>query len=366
MRDDTDDYLALFLHDVPLMDVRAPVEFAEGAFPLACNIPLLDDLQRTLVGTRYREAGQHAAVALGLELATPALRQQRLETWQAWFRAHPQGYLYCFRGGLRSHTVQNWLGEAGLQVPLIRGGYKAMRRFLLNSLQATLSDLPLLVLSGPTGSGKTRVLQSLQRQVDLEALARHRGSAFGQTLQAQPAQIDWENALAIALLKLQQASPGQCVVLEDESRLIGRVHLPPLLQHHLRSAPKVLIETALAERCALIRQDYIDTLWPAFQQRFGETAPSQFRQQVLGNLQRIRRRLGEERHARVQSLFAAGLDAPGGFDHAAFEAGIRILLEEYYDPLYHYQLQRSSGPIRFRGNAAVVRAWLHEQCGAQP
>lgn len=363
MRDDTDDCLALFLNDTPLLDLRAPVEFAAGAFPAARNLCLLDDEQRRLVGIRYKEAGQDAAIALGEALATPALREARLAAWTAFCREHPEGYLYCFRGGLRSHTTQAWLRAAGVDYPLVRGGYKAMRRFLVEALARTAEELPLLVLSGRTGSGKTQLLRRLPRHVDLEGLARHRGSAFGLMLEAQPAQIDWENAVSIALLKLQHAAAGQAVLLEDEGRLIGRIHVPPGLQQRLRQAPKLLLETPLEARCHLIREEYVDQQWPRYLECFGAAAHEQLRQHMLGKLGRIRKRLGDARHARVHALFEAGLAQAGRFDQEALHAGIRILLEEYYDPLYQYQLERSSGPILARGPAAELRDFVQQRMG---
>lgn len=359
MRDDSTDFLSIFLHDVPLLDVRAPVEFNAGAFPTAINVPLLDDRQRELIGTRYKEAGQDAAIALGLELATPALRSQRLQDWVAFCNAHPEGYLYCFRGGLRSHITQAWLREAGLHYPLVRGGYKAMRGYLLAALEHNLKHTPLLVLAGATGVGKTTVLQQVPRHIDLEKRAHHRGSAFGQMLQAQPAQIDWENHVSIDLLKLVQGDAARLpVLLEDESRLIGQIWMPPFMQERLRSAPRVVLEAPLDMRISAISRDYIEEPWQQYLQLHGDAARQLFGDSVLHNLQRIRKRLGDARHAQVQQLFRAGLEALPHGELDAFHAGIRILLQEYYDPLYDYQLQQRQEGIVFRGERDAVLEWL--------
>ena len=98
-QEDTADYRTLFLDDIPLLDTRSPLEYSQGAFPLAQNIPLMSDEERHLVGIRYKEAGQEAAIALGNELVTGDTRRQRLQAWLAFTRNHPDGYLYCFRGG---------------------------------------------------------------------------------------------------------------------------------------------------------------------------------------------------------------------------------------------------------------------------
>jgi len=138
MRPDTQDYLSVLLLDTPLLDVRAPVEFAQGAFPGVTNIPLMNDEERHRVGLQYKQKGQDSAIELGHELVSGEIKQSRVAQWVEFARANPQGYLYCFRGGLRSRISQQWLAEAGIQYPRIIGGYKAMRSFLLESLEKIL------------------------------------------------------------------------------------------------------------------------------------------------------------------------------------------------------------------------------------
>ena len=363
-RADTADYLALFLNDVPLMDVRAPVEFNAGAFPTAINVPLLDDRQREQVGTRYKENGQEAAIALGQELATDELRVQRLQDWSRFCKEHPDGYLYCFRGGLRSHVTQDWLAANGVDYPLVQGGYKAMRRFLLAEQELSLQQVPLVVLAGPTGSGKTRLLTTLAHHVDLEGLARHRGSAFGAMLDAQPAQIGWENAVSIGFLKHRHGTePRTPLVLEDESRLIGRVHVPPALQARMKQAPIVVLDIPLPERVQIIFDEYIGKLWPQYIERFGEQAAGEFRRFVLGNLARIRKRLGGERHERLAGLFSAALATLEPGSHALFFEAIAELMTAYYDPQYRYMLEQRSERVVFRGNAVEAQQWLQDYTG---
>lgn len=106
MRPDCTELHRLFVDDVPLMDMRAPVEFAKGAFPGVVNLPLMTDDERHKVGTCFKQQGQAAAIALGHQLVNGAVKQQRLEAWAAFAKAHPDGYLYCFRGGLRSQIVK--------------------------------------------------------------------------------------------------------------------------------------------------------------------------------------------------------------------------------------------------------------------
>jgi tRNA 2-selenouridine synthase len=155
-RPDTADYRALFLADAPMADLRAPGEFAHGAFPEAHSLPLMTDEERAEVGTCYKRKGQQAAIELGHRLVSGEIRAARLAQWVDFARRHPDGYLYCFRGGLRSQTVQQWLREAGIAYPLVRGGYKAMRRFLLDELERSLSGAEIILISGKTGSCRSR------------------------------------------------------------------------------------------------------------------------------------------------------------------------------------------------------------------
>lgn len=180
-RQKAQDYRALLLADTPLIDVRAPIEFEQGAMPGAINLPLMMDDERAAVGTCYKRQGADAALALGHRLVCGDIRQQRLEARKAAYQRFPNGYLCCARGGQRSHIVQRWLQETGIDCPLIEGGYKALRQ---TAIQATrqLAQKPILLIGGCTGSGKTQLVRQQPNGVDLEGLARHRGSSFGRTL----------------------------------------------------------------------------------------------------------------------------------------------------------------------------------------
>ena len=225
-----DDFERLVRDQRPLIDTRAPVEFQAGAFPGAVNLPLMTDEERSAVGTCYKEQGNEAAVKLGHALVNETVRRPRIQAWANFYRAHPDALLYCFRGGQRSEIAQRWLYEyEGMVIPRLRGGYKALRRFLIEQLQrripTKLKGLRRFVMSGRTGSGKTRLLARIDHKIDLEALANHRGSAFGRHIDPQPTQIDFENRLAYALIQFC-AKPNPYLVFEDEGRNIGRLYLP--------------------------------------------------------------------------------------------------------------------------------------------
>ena len=365
MRKDTDDYRWLFLHDVPLMDVRAPVEFTRGAFPMATNLPLLDDEQREQIGIRYKNAGQEQAIRLGLELATPEIREQRLQRWRAYYESNPEGFVYCFRGGLRSRTTQQWMREQGLDFPLVVGGYKAMRRYLIDELERSARELRLIVVGGLTGVGKTRVLRKLRHHVDFEGLANHRGSAFGRdTFDRQPAVIDWENSVSIEFLKHRSRFPLRPVFVEDEGRRIGRIGMPDCLFDALLRAPRAILKVEIEARIELIAEDYISHSWPSYQQAYGDAAETEFSRFVLDNLARIQKRLGGDRYRRVRDCFEQAL---GPFfssgEVSGFYDGIKTLLEEYYDPMYRYQIESKKPEIIFEGPEQAMLEWAEDQIG---
>lgn len=356
-----DQFDTLFLEDRPLLDVRAPVEFAEGAFPSAHNIPLLDDQQRHDIGKRYADAGQDEAIRLGLELATPEIRQHRLDAWQTFIREHPDGALYCFRGGLRSRTTQQWLADAGLDYPLIQGGYKALRRHLLERLDHFCQNAPLQVVAGPTGSGKTDLILAWPHSLDLEGLAHHKGSAFGQEFRPQPTQIDWENRLSVHWLQRQHRNATP-VLVEDESRLIGRIYVPGALQERLHQAPEIRLHASLSERIQRLRRDYVQPIITAYQQRTPENPWPGVEQHIQENLQRIRKRLGGARHHELESLLATAVQALSKQnDWAPFDELIAALLTGYYDPMYQYQLKYHQRTQVFSGSLDEALAWLKQE-----
>ncbi|PTT62477.1 tRNA 2-selenouridine(34) synthase MnmH, partial [Pseudomonas sp. HMWF007] len=134
MHRDCTDYRDIFLNDRPLMDARAPVEFHKGAFPGVINLPLMNDIERQRIGTCYKQHGQQAAIELGHQLVSGTVKAERIQAWADFARAHPDGLIYCFRGGLRSQITQQWLhDEAGIDYPRVGGGYKAMRTFLIDT-----------------------------------------------------------------------------------------------------------------------------------------------------------------------------------------------------------------------------------------
>lgn len=360
-RPDTDDYLSLFLNDVPLMDVRAPVEFARGSFPQAENTPLMNDEERHRIGVCYKEQGQQKAIELGHQMVSGDIKAQRVEAWKRFIARYPQGYLFCFRGGLRSRISQQWIRDAGIDYPLVQGGYKALRRFLIDSLQTQVESGNFRILSGRTGTGKTRVLQQLPNPVDLEGLANHRGSSFGRQVTPQPSQVDFENRLAVAMLKAGHVRSGP-IYLEDESGLVGRCALPESLRVRMAGSHLLVLEQSLEERIDIIREDYVESMARDYANRDGaEAGWLSFRDYLLSAIDRIRKRLGGERHRQLRNLMEAALaDQERSGKTGAHNAWIQPLLEDYYDPMYDYQLSRKEGRILVRGDFNTILGWASE------
>lgn len=359
-RPNTDDYLQLFLNDTPLMDVRAPVEFTRGSFPTAINEPLMNDDERHRVGICYKEKGQDRAIELGHQLVSGDIKAERIAAWKRFALQHPEGYLFCFRGGLRSQLTQRWIKDAGIEFPLVSGGYKAMRRFLIDSLEQVTASAEFRIISGRTGTGKTRVLAQLPNPVDLEGLANHRGSSFGRQVSPQPGQIDFENGLAIAMLKATHHHAGP-IYLEDESKLIGRCSLSDQLRTRMAEADLLILERPIEERIAIIREDYVEGMLADYLARDGEAAGwSNFSDYLLSALDRIRKRLGGKRHQQLREIMEAALQrqlSSGSLE--GHNEWIRCLLEDYYDPMYDYQLSQKQGRIVVRGGPEELASWSH-------
>jgi len=354
------DLAALFLEQRPLLDVRAPVEFNEGAFPNTLNLPLLSDDERHQVGIRYKEQGQDAAIELGYALVDAPSKAARIAGWAAWAKAHPSGVLYCFRGGLRSRSTQQMLAdEAGIVVPRVAGGYKAMRRFLLDTLDSQAARQNLLLIGGRTGCGKTDLLQNVPNALDLEGIAHHRGSSFGRYALPQPTQINFENALAIRLLQLADAP---CTLLEDEGRAVGSRGIPLGLFTSMNQAPLIVLEVSVEQRVAQSFKDYVLDGLHEFQVLYcADEAFARYSAHVHASLDRIQRRLGGQRHQEMKHLLEAGLQDFASGDVALLHEFVRRLLLEYYDPMYDYQISRKQDRIVFRGEREAVLEWLEKQ-----
>jgi tRNA 2-selenouridine synthase len=304
--------------DAPIFDVRSPGEFAVSHIPGALSLPLFDDAERAEVGTIYKQVNPNEAMLRGLDLVGP-----KMSSFVRFAQANaPKRVvrMYCWRGGMRSHSMAWLLENAGFKVILLVGGYKAYKGFVRESLSAARH---FLVVGGNTGSGKTRILHELARLgeqvIDLEGLAEHKGSAFGKMTDVpQPSTDMFENLLYEVA---KNFDPTKRVWIEDESSTIGSVYLPEYLYRFIRQSGVVVIETDLEMRISLLAEEYSQT--PA--------------DVLVDNIRRIRKRLGFD-----QADMAVDFVTQGDFREA-----IRIVLS-YYDKTYLYGLSKRDMPVFLR------------------
>jgi len=356
-----DDFSALFQNDTPLIDTRAPIEFTQGAFPFTTNLPLMSDEERKTIGTCYKNHGQEAAIKLGHQLVNGQTKQARIHAWETFIQENPNGALYCFRGGLRSQISQQWIYETtGIAYPRIKGGYKALRRFLIDETERLVHHIKPIVLAGQTGCGKTILLKQIENHIDLEGLANHRGSAFGNTTTPQPTQIAFENALGIDLIKKQQHGT---ILFEDEGHSIGQIRIPSSLYQVNQQADIILLEASLAQRINITIQEYISNMHTEFVNQHGdEIGFEKFTEYFMGSLNKIQKRLGGERHNQlVAQTKEAFIIHQKTADVSPYQAIIKTLLVDYYDPMYQYQIEKKRDRIVFTGTHDAVLDYLAQK-----
>ena len=246
------DFLNLRQHH-PVVDVRSQGEFEEGHILGALNIPLLNDEERVVVGTTYKQQGQPQAIKEGFRLVGPRLLDIIEETER--IAQGKEVLVHCWRGGMRSSNFAQFVGMAGVKTQTVEGGYKAYRQVAVESFQRPLQ---IILLTGCTGSGKSEVLRELAAQgeqiLDLEALAHHKGSAFGGLLMpAQPTTEQFQNNLFEEILKLDLSKR---VWVEDESIAIGKIFLPKELWQTMSQSPLVQMNVAKEIRIQRLVDEY--------------------------------------------------------------------------------------------------------------
>jgi tRNA 2-selenouridine synthase len=277
------DFLAA-LPGAVCLDVRAPGEYAAGHLPGASSFPLFSDAERALVGTAYKQESPQKALELGLLYVGPKMSGFVREAHQ--LAAGKPILMYCWRGGQRSGAMAWLLAQAGIEVRVLEGGYKAWRQYAHQVFEQTWN---IRVVGGYTGSGKTETLQHLQQLgaqvLDLEALARHKGSAFGGMVDdPQPSNEHFINLLAMRLLELD---PQQPLWIEDESRMIGSINLPAAFFSQMEAAPCYLLEVSVQRRIKRLLAEYGRAKSEVLQQNFKRIGKKIGGQQVNEALQAL-------------------------------------------------------------------------------
>jgi tRNA 2-selenouridine synthase len=302
--------------DTMIIDVRSPSEYSIGHIPGAMNIPLFDDEERALVGTRFNHAGKEAGFMLGLEIVGPKLSSYVKKLNQLIPVKSPV-IIYCWRGGMRSNSMAWLFHQAGHEVMLIKGGYKAFRAFIR---QQIISVWHFKVVGGMTGSGKTDILHTLkdlgQQVIDLEAIACHKGSVFGHMGQnQQPSNEQFEIDLWDNLRKLDPAKP---IFIEDESRSIGKVSMPDEFYHKLQHSTMFLVEMEVHERVKRLVNEY-----GCFNS-----------EELIENTNKLRKYLGGEAHQ----------NAIAEIENGNLEIAAELLLV-HYDKKYKESIINKTGRV---------------------
>jgi tRNA 2-selenouridine synthase len=309
-----DDFLTL-RHELPVVDVRSEGEFEAGHIQRAVNIPLLNNGERILVGTDYKQKGQLEAVRTGFRLVGPRLDQIIERALQV---AHTNSLIvHCWRGGMRSANFGAFVTMAGMETHILKGGYKAYRH---KALETLAFPFRFKVVGGCTGSGKTEILHTLakagEQVLDLEGLARHKGSVFGGLMMpVQPTSEQFQNDLFEEILQLDVSKP---IWIEDESIAIGHVFLPESIWRTLNSSPILEIDVPREVRVGRLVNEY------------GHADKAMF----LKAMEKITKRLGGQHFsAAKEKLFEGDM------------ASVIDILLTYYDKAYVNGLERKKQRI---------------------
>lgn len=310
-----------------IIDVRTPAEFAEDHIPGAINCPVMSNEERVRVGTLYKQVSPFEARKVGAAIAARNIAQHLDDH----FAGKPKSWrplVYCWRGGQRSGSMAIIMAQIGWAAHQLEGGYKAYRHQVLADLAALPGQFRFKVVSGATGSGKSRLLQALAEQgaqvLDLERLAAHRGSVLGRLPdQPQPSQKRFDSLVAQTLQGFDVNKP---VFVEAESKKIGFVSLPDALYAAMHDSECLQVEVPLAERVKFLLQDY----------DFYLQEPERLVTQ-LGFLRNV--------HGKAQLDAWASMARDGQFEQLVGE-----LLASHYDPLY----QRAQGRHYQQGASTIT------------
>ena len=295
------------------IDARSESEFAKGHIPGSINVPLLTNEHRIEVGTLYKQLGKEAAIMKGFQLAGPrfydifkSMRKQANEQSVA---------IYCWRGGMRSNILAWMMNLADYRVSLLKGGYKAYRQYIHGLFE---QQWKWIVIAGKTGVGKTKVLQALKARgeqvLDFEALAHHKGSAFGHLGEKpQPTVEHFENLIG---WQLRHFNPDEPIWIENESRFIGTVRIPDALFNQTLEMPVVELETSEAKRRELVLEAY------------GQFPVND----LLEATRKLERRLGGDRMK----------EACASLEEGDFNGWLDVLLP-YYDKTYAHSSMMRKG-----------------------
>ncbi len=358
----TNNFKKIVLDETPLIDVRAPIEFEKGAFKNAINLPIMSDEERHIIGIKYKKSGNEEATKLGYELVKGLNKDQKLQAWIDFYLEYPETIIYCFRGGQRSRISQEWIQEVlGRDIQRIDGGFKAFRNYMIESFNPTNQNFQPIRLGGKTGSGKTPLVNSFDFSIDLEGIANHRGSSFGQHITPQPNQINFENNLAYKLIQKQDKGYSH-IVFEDEGRHVGRCFIPKEFNAHCDKSPLVVVHVPFEKRAVNILNEYVVSSQKDYINTYEEELGlNKWNEYIITSINKAKKRLGDLRHQQmidsVQTAFNHQLTTNDVSLHLDW---IESFLKDYYDPMYEYQLNQNKKDIMFNGTTKEVIDYLND------
>ena len=328
------------------IDLRSENEFSKGTIPGSVNFPILTDNHFEKVGKEYKSKGKDAALTLGLKLVNGYLKESLTDSWEQHIARNPGCLVFCYRGGMRSQIALEWLSERDIMINRLEKGYKKFRSNILAQHQdKNKYKKEWIIIGGLTGSGKTAFIKNYKETIDLEEIANHRGSAFGRKKSNQPTQVNFENILTVKYLEHQFSQ----LLLEDESRTIGRAGLPGSWYEKMQISKLVVIEIEHEERLENIYGEYV------FQELKIIKDEAELLSKYSTALDRIKRRLGNNLHNQIKEFMNIGF---GHNDKEAHKKWISILLTNYYDKMYNYKLEIRHKDIVHKGGTVSCSKYL--------
>lgn len=314
---------SLSLNNSIYIDARTEEEYKEATIPGAVNIELLNHQERDIIGTIYKQQNPKKAKLKGVELVSPKIPDLITKINQL-----DQNYdnliIFCSRGGLRSKSLAEFSELAGIEVNRLESGYKGYRHYIMDKLKNYEFKGEIAVLHGNTGVGKTYILKEMEKLgakiIDLEGIANHRGSAFGSIGLAEPYNQKYFDSLLWEELKAKDKK-NNFIFVEAESRRVGHSVIPKFFYQKMKAGDDILITASMAKRVENIYQEYIKDI---------ENNQEEFIERVLESLTAIKKyiikKAGKDSYFKLLELAKK----------ARFKKITKILLEEYYDPMYEH------------------------------
>jgi len=303
------EHFLLLSADIPIIDVRSPGEYNQGHIPGSYNIPLFNDEERAIVGTKYRKEGRNRAILAGLDLIGPSMAEKLNKALL--LAENSKLLVHCWRGGMRSESMAWLFSLGGIDTMILEGGYKAYRNHILNKLS---EPRRIIVLGGLTGSSKTHILKYLRATgnniIDLEGLANHKGSAFGSLGQdPQPTSEQFSNLI---FTEWRKCKPDEIIWVEDESKNIGNVFIPDQVYKNMQGSPLIALIININARIPRLAEEY--SKFPA--------------EELTASVKKISKRLGGDNTR----------DAIEAIEKNDYQKAIEITLK-YYDKAYLFGLK---------------------------